>query len=132
VQGLTVLAAFCAVTAGAVAAFLWHNVPPALFFMGDTGSMALGGTLGVIALMTDDVLVLPLIGIVFLIELLSVVIQLTSKRLRNGKKIFISAPIHHHFEALGWGESKVTMRLWIIGAFGGLLGIIVALGGSIR
>ncbi len=130
IQGLTTLAAFCGVTAGAIAAFLWHNVPPALFFMGDTGSMALGGALGVIALMTDDVLLLPLIGIVFLIELLSVVIQLTSKRLRNGKKVFIAAPIHHHFEALKWGESKVTMRLWILGAFGALLGVIVGLSGS--
>lgn len=128
VEGLTVLAAFCAATAGAVAAFLWHNVPPALFFMGDTGSMALGGTLGVIALMTDDVLLLPLIGIVFLIELLSVVIQLLSKKLRNGKKVFIAAPIHHHFEALQWGESKVTMRLWIIGGFGALLGVIIGVG----
>ncbi|MBP9750518.1 MAG: phospho-N-acetylmuramoyl-pentapeptide-transferase [Candidatus Peribacteraceae bacterium] len=126
-SGLTVLCAFCAVTAGAITAFLWHNVPPAMFFMGDTGSMALGGTLGVIALMTDDVLLLPLIGIVFLIELLSVVIQLTSKKLRNGKKVFIAAPIHHHFEALQWGESKVTMRLWIIGGFGALLGVIIGL-----
>ncbi len=128
VEGLTVLSAFCAATAGAIAAFLWHNVPPALFFMGDTGSMALGGTLGVIALMTDDVLLLPLIGIVFLIELLSVVIQLTSKKLRGGKKVFIAAPIHHHFEALQWGESKVTMRLWIIGGFGALLGVIIGVG----
>lgn len=128
VEGLTVLAAFCAATAGAVAAFLWHNVPPALFFMGDTGSMALGGTLGVIALMTDDVLLLPLIGIVFLIELLSVVIQLTSKKLRKGKKVFIAAPLHHHLEALHWGESKVTMRLWIIGGFGALLGVIIGVG----
>ncbi len=128
--GLTVLAAFCAVTGGAIAAFLWHNVPPALFFMGDTGSMALGGTLGVIALMTDDVLLLPLIGIVFLIELLSVIIQLTSKKLRQGRKIFIAAPIHHHFEALQWGESKVTMRLWIIGGFGALLGVIIGVTGQ--
>ncbi len=130
-SGLTVLCAFCAVTAGAITAFLWHNVPPALFFMGDTGSMALGGTLGVIALMTDDVLLLPLIGIVFLIELLSVVIQLTSKKLRKGKKVFIAAPIHHHFEALQWGESKVTMRLWIIGGFGALFGVIIGLSGSV-
>ncbi len=129
VSGLTVLAALCAVTAGAIAAFLWHNVPPALFYMGDTGALALGGTLGVIALMTDHVLVLPLIGAVFVIEMLSVIIQLTSKRLRGGKKVFRAAPIHHHFEALEWGESKVTMRLWIIGAFCAILGIIVGLYG---
>lgn len=128
-QGLTILAAFCAVCVGAVAAFLWHNVPPALFFMGDTGSLALGGMLGVIALMIDQVLVLPMIGFVFVIEMLSVIIQLTSKKLRGGKKVFHAAPIHHHFEALGWGESKVTMRLWIVGSFMALLGILVGIGG---
>jgi phospho-N-acetylmuramoyl-pentapeptide-transferase len=127
VSGLSVLAAFCAVCVGGLSAFLWHNVPPALFFMGDTGALALGGTLGVIALMTDQVFALPLIGIVFIVELLSVIIQLTSKRLRGGKKIFLAAPIHHHFEALEWGESKVTMRMWIIGAFGALLGIIIGM-----
>ena len=128
-KGLTVLAAFCAVSAGATAAFLWHNVPPALFIMGDTGALALGGMLGVIALMIDQVLVLPLIGFVFVIEMLSVIIQLTSKKLRNGKKIFLAAPIHHHFEALEWGESKVTMRLWIIGIFFAMLGIFVGMFG---
>lgn len=126
-SGLTMLAAFCAVSAGAIAAFLWHNVPPALFFMGDTGSLALGGTLGVIALMIDHVLVLPLLGFVFVVEMLSVIIQLTSKYFRGGKKVFRAAPIHHHFEALEWGESKVTMRLWIIGGFFAFLGIIVGL-----
>jgi phospho-N-acetylmuramoyl-pentapeptide-transferase len=128
-SGKLVLAAFCAVTVGAIAAFLWHNVPPALFFMGDTGSLALGGMLGVIALMTDNILVLPLVGFVFVIEMLSVIIQLTSKRLRGGKKVFIAAPIHHHFEALDWGESKVTMRLWIIGSFFAFLGILVSIFG---
>ncbi len=128
--GLYILAAFCAVTAGAIAAFLWHNVPPALFYMGDTGALALGGLLGVIALMTDQVLLLPLIGFVFVIEMLSVIIQLTSKKLRGGKKIFIAAPIHHHFEALEWGESKVTMRLWIVGAFCAFLGIVIGMYGT--
>lgn len=127
VAGLSVLAAFCAVCVGAIAAFLWHNVPPALFFMGDTGSLALGGTLAVIAMMIDQALVLPLIGFVFVLEMLSVIIQLTSKKLRNGKKVFLAAPIHHHFEALGWGESKVTMRLWIVGSFCALLGVILGL-----
>lgn len=126
-SGLTVLAAFCAIASAAVAAFLWHNVPPALFFMGDTGSLALGGTLGVIALMTNQVILLPLIGFVFVIEMLSVIIQLTSKKLRGGKKVFRAAPIHHHFEALEWGESKVTMRLWIIGAFCAVLGVIIGI-----
>ncbi len=126
-SGLSVLAAFCAVIAGAIAAFLWHNVPPALFYMGDTGSFPLGGVLAVIALMTDQLLILPLVGFVFVIEMLSVIIQLTSKRLRGGKKVFRAAPIHHHFEALEWGESKVTMRLWIIGAFCAFLGVIIGM-----
>ncbi len=128
-SGLTVLAGFCAVCVGAISAFLWHNVPPALFFMGDTGSLALGGTLGVIALMTDNVLVLPFVGFIFVIEMLSVIIQLTSKRLRGGKKVFKAAPIHHHFEALNWGESKVTMRMWIVGAFIAFFGVVIALAG---
>ncbi|MDD4627922.1 MAG: phospho-N-acetylmuramoyl-pentapeptide-transferase [Candidatus Peribacteraceae bacterium] len=128
-KGLTVLAAFCGVTVGAIAAFLWHNVPPALFIMGDTGALALGGVLGVIALMIDQVLVLPLIGFVFVVEMLSVIIQLTSKKFRHGKKVFRAAPLHHHFEALEWGESKVTMRLWIIGCFFAFLGIIVGMFG---
>ena len=128
-SGLAVLAAFCVVCAGAVAAFLWHNVPPALFFMGDTGSLALGGTLGVIAMMTDNVLILPFIGFIFVIEMLSVIIQLTSKKFRGGKKVFKAAPIHHHFEALEWGESKVTMRMWILGSFFAFLGIIIGLFG---
>ncbi len=126
-QDLFILSAFCAVCMGAIAAFLWHNVPPALFFMGDTGSMALGGALAVMAMMIDDALILPIVGFVFVLEMLSVIIQLTSKRLRGGKKVFLAAPIHHHFEALGWGESKVTMRLWIIGLFMAFLGIIVGL-----
>lgn len=126
-QGLSVLAGFCGVAVGALAAFLWNNVPPALFFMGDTGSLALGGALGVMALMTDHVLILPLVGFVFVIETLSVIVQLLSKRLRGGRKVFLAAPLHHHFEALGWGESKVTMRLWIIGGFCAVLGVIVGL-----
>ncbi|MDD4319783.1 MAG: phospho-N-acetylmuramoyl-pentapeptide-transferase [Candidatus Peribacteraceae bacterium] len=129
VKGLYILAGFCAVTTGAVSAFLWHNVPPALFFMGDTGSLALGGALGVIAMMIDQALVLPLIGFIFVVEALSVIIQLLSKKFRGGKKVFLAAPIHHHFEALGWGESKVTMRLWIVGAFVAFLGIVAGVFG---
>ena len=127
IEGLYVLAGFCAVAMGAIVAFLWHNVPPALFFMGDTGSLALGGVLAVIAMMIDQVVILPLVGFVFVIEMLSVIIQLTSKKFRGGKKVFIAAPIHHHFEALDWGESKVTMRLWIVGAFFAMLGIIIGI-----
>lgn len=126
---LYALAAFCGVVVGALAAFIWHNIPPALFYMGDTGSLALGGTLAVMAFMVNEVLILPLIGFVFVIEMLSVIIQLTSKRLRNGKKVFKSAPFHHHLEALNWGESKVTMRLWIVGMFSAFLGVLVGIYG---
>lgn len=106
IKGLDVLAAFCFVCVGSIAAFLWHNVPPALFFMGDTGSLALGGALGAIAMLTDTMLILPLVGFVFVIEMLSVIIQLTSKKFRGGKKVFRAAPIHHHFEALEWGKVR--------------------------
>jgi len=129
IEQLYVLAGFCGIVVAAIAAFLWNNVPPALFFMGDTGSLALGGALAVIAMMINQVLVLPLIGAIFVIEALSVIIQLTSKKFRNGKKVFLSAPIHHHFEALEWGESKVTMRFWIVGAFCAFLGVIVGVVG---
>ncbi|MBM3227684.1 phospho-N-acetylmuramoyl-pentapeptide-transferase [Candidatus Peribacteria bacterium] len=128
-EGLSVLSAFCAVCTGSVAAFLWHNVPPARFMMGDTGSLALGGTLAVIAMMIDQVLVLPLVGFIFVVEMLSVIIQLVSKRYRGGRKVFLAAPIHHHFEALDWGESKVTMRMWIVGAFMAMLGVIIGVFG---
>ena len=129
VEELYILSGFCGVVVGAVAAFLWHNVPPALFFMGDTGALALGGTLAIIAFMINQVLILPLVGFIFVVEMLSVIIQLTSKKLRKGKKIFLSAPLHHHFEALGWGESKVTMRFWIIGALFALVGVIAGIYG---
>lgn len=124
--GLYVLAGFCAVCVGAIAGFLWNNVPPALFFMGDTGALALGGVLAIIAMMIEQPLILPFVGFIFVVEMLSVIIQLTSKKLRGGKKVFLSAPIHHHFEALGWGESKVTMRMWIVGGMMAILGVIVS------
>lgn len=127
-SGLFVLAAFCAVVAGSIAAFLWNNVPPALFYMGDTGALALGGTLAVIAFMINHVLLLPLIGLIFVLEMLSVIIQLTSKKYFK-RKVFKSAPFHHHLEALNWGESKVTMRLWIVGAFTAFLGVLVGIYG---
>lgn len=121
------IAGFCATVSGALLAFLWFNIPPARFFMGDTGSLALGATLGVIAMLTNSVLVLPIIGFVFVLETISVIIQRTSKRLRGGKKVFISTPIHHHFEALGWPETKVTMRFWVVGAVVALIGLVVGL-----
>lgn len=119
------LAAFSAIVIGALLAFLWYNIYPAKFMMGDTGSMALGVTIGTIAMLTDTTLILPLFAAVLVIESLSVIIQVASKKLRHGKKVFRSAPIHHHFEALGWPESQVTMRFWIISAIFAALGLVV-------
>jgi phospho-N-acetylmuramoyl-pentapeptide-transferase len=126
-KGLLILAAFCAVIIGATAAFLWNNIPPAKFFMGDTGSLALGATMAVIAFLTDTVLLLPFIGFIFGIEIISVIIQLISKKVFK-KKVFHIAPIHHHFEYIGWPEFKVTMRFWMIGAFVAAFGLILHLG----
>lgn len=126
-QGKTELAAFCGTIMGALLAFLWFNIPPARFFMGDTGSMALGLTLGVIAFLTNSVVVLPIITLIFVIEGVSFILQYASKKLRSGKKIFISSPIHHHFEAIGWPEYKITMRFWIVGAISAVAGLIIAI-----
>ncbi len=126
-QGLYLLSAFCAIVSGATLAFLWFNIPPAKFFMGDTGALALGATLGVIAMLTQQTLVLPIIGFIFVVEALSVIIQITSKKLFK-RKVFLIAPIHHHFEKKGWEESKVVMRFWIVGGiftvFGTILGLV--------
>ncbi len=128
VEGKTGLAGFCATVMGALLAFLWFNIPPARFFMGDTGSMSLGMTLGVVAFLTNTVIALPLITLVFFIEGLSFLIQFASKKLR-GKKIFLSSPLHHHLEAIGWPEYKITMRFWIVGAVGAVAGLILAIVG---
>jgi phospho-N-acetylmuramoyl-pentapeptide-transferase len=122
------LAAFCAAISGALLAFLWFNIYPARFFMGDTGAMALGTTLGVVALLTNSVLALFIIVFIYVIESGSVVIQLTSKKLFK-RKVFLAAPIHHHFEALGWPETKVTMRAWIFTVVTAMMGVIVAIFG---
>ncbi len=125
-KGLFILAIFCGLLIGSLLAFLWHNVPPALFYMGDTGSLAFGATLGVIAMMTDSLAVLLIVGLIFIVETLSVIIQLTSKKFFK-KKVFLIAPLHHHFEKKGWGESKITMRFWIIGAMCAVIGAIIGL-----
>lgn len=126
-QEKIMLAAFCASIVGALLTFLWFNIYPARFFMGDTGSMALGITLAVVAFLTNSVFVLPIIGFVFVLEGLSVIIQLASKKLRKGKKVFLSAPFHHHLEAIGWPETKVTMRFWVIGTALAVIGTVIAL-----
>ena len=120
------LATFCAVITGTLFAFLWFNIPPARFYMGETGILGLTAVLSVIAFLTDSVLVLPIIGGLLFIEVLSVVIQLLSKKFRK-KKIFLSTPIHHHFEAMGWPSYKVTMRAWIIGVVLAFVGVAVRL-----
>ncbi|PIU01623.1 phospho-N-acetylmuramoyl-pentapeptide-transferase [bacterium (Candidatus Torokbacteria) CG09_land_8_20_14_0_10_42_11] len=125
-KGKIELAAFCGVIAGALLAFLWFNIYPARFFMGDTGAMSLGTTLGIIAMLTNSALVLPLIGIVLVIESLSVIIQWLAKKFAK-RKIFLSSPIHHHFEARGWPEPQVVMRFWIIAVLGCLVGLVIGL-----
>jgi len=121
------LAAFCGVIVGALLAFLWFNINPARFFMGDTGAMSLGVTLGVIAMLTNSALILPVIGLVFMLETLSVLIQLTSKKLRGGKKVFRSSPFHHHLEAIGWSEPKIVMRFWVIAGVSASIGLVIFL-----
>ncbi|MEK7085633.1 MAG: phospho-N-acetylmuramoyl-pentapeptide-transferase, partial [Patescibacteria group bacterium] len=125
-QGLLTLSALCAVIVGANLAFLWFNIPPARFYMGDTGSLSLGATLGVIAMLTNQALILPIIGFMFVVEALSVVIQLTSKKLFK-RKVFKIAPIHHHFEQSGWQEWTIVMRFWIIGGIMAVFGTILGL-----
>lgn len=121
------LAALCGVIIGALLAFLWFNINPARFFMGDTGAMALGVTLGVVAMLTNQALLLLVIGFLFVVESLSVILQLTSKKLRHGKKIFLSSPIHHHFQAVGWPETKIVMRFWVIAGVTAVVGIVIFL-----
>ena len=116
------LAMVNAIAVGAIMGFLWFNVNPALVFMGDSGSLSLGGMLAVIALIEGQVLILPLVGIIFVLEVASDIIQVASYKLR-GKRVFRMAPLHHHFELGGWDEEKITMRFWIVGALAGMLGV---------
>lgn len=120
------IAALCAVIAGGTLAFLWFNIPPARFYMGETGMMGLTVVLASIAFLTDSVLLLPIIALPLVITSLSVVVQKLSRKFRNGKKVFIVAPLHHHFEALGWPAYKVTMRYWVITIMCAIVGIIIS------
>jgi len=128
-QGRMDLATFLAAIMGALVAFLWFNIYPAKFFMGDTGVMALGFVAGATALLLDVPLLLPLIAVIPVVESCSVIIQTISKKTR-GKKIFISTPIHHTFEALGWHETQITMRFWMINAVGAIIGLTIFLADS--
>jgi len=127
------LAAFCTVIVGSILAFLWFNIPPARFYMSETGSMALTVTLAIIAFMTDSMgdgkgmAVLPIIALPLIVTSVSAIIQVLSKKLRNGKKVFIIAPLHHHFEAIGWPAYKVTMRYWVVSIVCAIFGVILAL-----
>ncbi len=125
------LAAFCMAVSGALTAFLWFNIYPARFFMGDTGAMALGTTLGVVAMLTNSVLVLFIIVFIYMLESGSVIVQLTSKKL-FGCKVFRAAPIHHHFEAIGWPEPKIVMRAWVLTMITAAVGLIIAIFGMGR
>ena len=130
-QGNFGIAVFCFTVAGALLSYLWFNINPARFFMGDVGSFALGVSLGVVAMLTNSLFLLPIIGGVFVIETGSSLIQIISKKFRHGKRVFKSAPLHHHLEASGWPEPKITMRFWIIGSVLAIVGIIIALTGGI-
>ncbi len=121
------LAAFSLVITGAILAFLWFNIPPARFYMGETGIMGLTITLATLAFLTDSVLLLPVVALPLVITSLSVILQILSKKLRNGKRLFKLAPIHHHFEAIGWSSYKVTMRFWILSAVFAIIGVILVI-----
>jgi phospho-N-acetylmuramoyl-pentapeptide-transferase len=125
-QGKFDLAAFCGVIVGGLLAFLWFNINPARFFMGDTGAMALGVTLGIVSMLTNSALLMPVIGFLFLVEALSTIIQILSKKIRH-KKVFLSAPIHHHLQAKGWSEPKIVMRFWVISGVVAVAGIVLHL-----
>lgn len=127
IEGKYGLAAFCLTVVGALLSYTWFNIYPARFFMGDVGAFALGTALGIIAMQTDTIYVLPVIGFVYVMETGSVIINRTSRKLRHGKKVFLSSPIHHHFEAIGWPETKVTMRFWILGQVAAVAGLVLFL-----
>lgn len=125
-RGQIDIAAFSGVILGALLAFLWFNIPPARFYMGESGILGLTTSLTVVAFLTDSVFALPIIGFLLVLEVISVIIQFASKRLRH-KKVFLIAPIHHHFEAKGWPPYKVTMRFWVISVVTAIIGMVIAL-----
>jgi phospho-N-acetylmuramoyl-pentapeptide-transferase len=127
VQGQVGVVTFCFTMVGALAGFLWFNAHPAQVIMGDTGALALGAALATAAFMTGQWLLLPIVGIVFVLEMLSVMIQVSYFKVSGGKRVFRMAPLHHHFEMSGWSETQITLRFWLIGMIGGLLGIALAL-----
>ncbi len=129
-QGQWMLAGFCLTVIGWLLSYIWFNVPPARFMMGDTGSFALGAGLGVVAMMTNAFFLLPIIGILFVVEAGSSLLQMFWKKVFH-KKLLISAPIHHHLEAQGWGEAKIVMRFWVIAGVFAIIGVFLAAQGGI-
>jgi phospho-N-acetylmuramoyl-pentapeptide-transferase len=125
-QGQTYLAQFCFTLVGALFGFLWFNVHPAMLFMGDTGSMALGATLGVVALMSGHWILLPVIAVIPVSEVISVVLQVGYFKLTGGQRIFKMAPIHLHFELLGWSETQVVQRFWLMSLLFAMIGVALA------
>ena len=121
------LAAFSGVITGAILAFLWFNIPPARFYMGETGIMGLTVTLATLAFLTNSVLLLPVVAFPLVATSGSIILQLLSKKFRGGKRLFRLAPIHHHFEALGWSSHKVTMRFWILSVVFAIIGLILTM-----
>jgi phospho-N-acetylmuramoyl-pentapeptide-transferase len=126
-QGQETVARFCFTLVGALLGYLWFNVHPAALIMGDTGSLALGAVLAVVALMTGQWMLLPIIGIIPVSEAVSVILQIGYFKLTKGKRLFKMAPLHHHFELLGWSETQVVQRFWLIGLLFAIVGIAVAL-----
>lgn len=124
-QGRVDLAAFCGAILGALLAFLWFNAPPASIFMGDTGAMSLGTVLAAVAMITNTALLLPIIGLPFVIESISIILQVIWKKVFK-RKLLLSAPLHHHLEAIGWPETKIVMRTWIISLACAAIGVILA------
>jgi phospho-N-acetylmuramoyl-pentapeptide-transferase len=126
-QGQEFLMRFCFTVVGAVFAFLWYNVHPAELFMGDTGSLALGATLGVVALMTGQWLLLPIIAIIPVSVTLSVILQIGYFKITKGRRLFKMAPLQHHFELLGWSETQVVQRFWLVSLLSAMIGVALAL-----
>lgn len=126
-QGQIFLVQFCFIIVGACFAFLWYNALPAQLFMGDTGSLALGATLGTVAVMTGQWLLLPVIAVVPVVETLSVILQVSYFKRTGGQRLFRMAPIHHHFEKIGWSETQIVQRFWLVGLLSAMLGVALAL-----
>jgi phospho-N-acetylmuramoyl-pentapeptide-transferase len=126
-QGQVFITQFCFILVGACFAFLWFNAHPAQLFMGDTGSLALGASLGLVAIMTGQWLLLPIIAIVPVAETISVILQVVYARMTGGQRLFKQAPLHHHFEKLGWSETQVVQRFWLVGILSAMVGVALAL-----